>query len=151
MIELPEFITKHRIITKSGCWEWTKGRTVAGYGVVNYNGRSTYVHRIVASIVHKLNLNNPKEHALHKCDNPPCFNPDHLFVGSQRDNTRDYFSKRTTRRVFWSIKNRPSVAIKEARNCSRCGKEFISIRKSNIFCSISCKNHYDYRRRTRNS
>lgn len=73
-----------REITQTGCWEWMGYR--ARYGVIKY-GSVKKVHRVaweifVGPIPNGLNV-------LHKCDNPPCFNPDHLFLGTQADNVRD--------------------------------------------------------------
>jgi len=71
----------------TGCWLWEGAPNKDGYGRV----RSVLAHRLfyerfVGSI--------PSGHVVcHKCDTPPCVNPDHLFVGLQRDNVRDMDSK----------------------------------------------------------
>lgn len=71
----------------SGCWEWTGETNEFGYGRMNVSGKKKVVHRIAyAEFVEEV----PKEMFLcHKCDNPKCFNPFHLFVGNQKDNMED--------------------------------------------------------------
>jgi hypothetical protein len=76
-------IMAKRRITESGCWEYTGALNHAGYGVVQIGrGYGTIlVHRLIAS--------DPVGCVLHTCHNPACFNPEHLYVGTQTDNTRD--------------------------------------------------------------
>lgn len=77
-------------ITSSGCWEWQGSRTPEGYGRKVAFGRICTTHRLAAlfsgqRVAGKL--------VCHRCDNPPCINPAHLFVGTQRDNITDCVSK----------------------------------------------------------
>ncbi len=65
------------------CWEWTGGRTVTGYGLY----KTFYAHRIMASVMKGGDVGDFV--VCHKCDNPPCCNPHHLFVGTLGDNARD--------------------------------------------------------------
>jgi hypothetical protein len=72
------------------CWEWAAGKTKRGYGRFLYNRKHIYSHRFL--FLYYLNdLRGLK--ILHHCDNPPCCNPDHLFVGTQKDNMDDMISK----------------------------------------------------------
>lgn len=74
------------------CWEWTAA-THNGYGILNRGERSRTIKASRASwIIH----NGPIPDdlwVLHHCDNPPCCNPRHLFLGTHLDNMRDMFSK----------------------------------------------------------
>lgn len=79
---------------KGGCWEWVRGRHNLGYGVVCRGKEALKVHRIVLEVKLGRSLSS-QEYACHKCDNPPCANPDHLFMGSPKDNYDD--SKRKGR------------------------------------------------------
>lgn len=75
----------------SGCWIWTGGRTSGGYGSISVRGKKVYVHRLAWQLFK--GPIPPGMDVLHSCDNPPCFNPEHLFTGDQRDNARDMVAK----------------------------------------------------------
>lgn len=74
-----------------GCWEWTGHRDSYGYGRLNIERSSVLAHRIA------LYLSDPawgaQDQALHRCDNPACVRPDHLFPGTQVDNVKDMVAK----------------------------------------------------------
>lgn len=72
------------------CINWGGAKTAAGYGTFRENGKPMYAHR--ASYADSRGV--PMESLVglvvrHKCDNPSCFNPDHLDIGTQADNLRD--------------------------------------------------------------
>lgn len=78
----------------SGCVEWTGTRSAAGYGQVCVSYMSTSPHRLSYCMAHNLGLGDI--HGLvvmHTCDNPPCLNPWHLRLGSQRQNMADCRAK----------------------------------------------------------
>lgn len=78
----------NRYIDKNECWNWT-GRTYpSGYGVTYLNFKNKGVHRLSAHIFSNFDLNSKKS-ILHKCNNRKCFNPRHLYIGTQADNCRD--------------------------------------------------------------
>lgn len=69
-----------------GCWEW-EGYRKNGYGSMRVAGKNDYAHRISWLI-------NFGEYpgdlcVLHRCDNPGCVRPDHLFLGTRKDNSID--------------------------------------------------------------
>lgn len=71
----------------SGCWIWLGYIGPNGYGELRADGRTRRAHRISYEI-----FNGPIPSGLvvrHRCDNPPCVNPDHLVIGSMKDNTQD--------------------------------------------------------------
>jgi len=74
------------------CWGW-KGRKDCGYGVLQYTHekKSFRAHR-ASYIIHKGEIPEGM-FVCHHCDNPPCTNPDHLFLGSNIDNIMDCVSK----------------------------------------------------------
>lgn len=74
------------------CWEWTGCRNPKGYGAFAIKKKPRRPNRIVLTLALGRNL-LPNELACHTCDNPPCCNPAHLFVGSAAENTHDMISK----------------------------------------------------------
>jgi len=81
------------ILDENKCWEW-KGsinHRKGGYGQLSHNKKTLKAHRISYEIHHSEPLENL--HCLHKCDNPSCVNPLHLFPGTNLDNVRDKVKK----------------------------------------------------------
>lgn len=83
-----------RHVRKSdGCWEWQGNRNNRNYGMSWYHplGKKIPAHRVSWLLAHG---EIPEGMCvLHKCDNRPCVRPDHLFLGTHSDNTRDMNAK----------------------------------------------------------
>jgi hypothetical protein len=77
--------------TLEECWEWVGGTNGYGYGAFKLNKRMEHAHRIAYII--QFGDFDQNLHVLHTCDNPPCVNPNHLFLGTQKDNMLDMISK----------------------------------------------------------
>lgn len=76
-----------RLNKTENCWLWLGAATPTGYGIVTYKGKNYYTHRIMFEATKE-----PIKkfyNVMHKCDNPPCCNPDHLFQGMQYQNAED--------------------------------------------------------------
>lgn len=81
-----------KIESQSGCWEWARWRDKDGYGrTTTPDGVTWCAHRLAyTAFVGEI----PKRKlVLHRCDNPPCCNPAHLFIGTTTDNNRDTVTK----------------------------------------------------------
>lgn len=81
------FYQKIAIIPFHTCWEWIGDKNEKGYG--RFNNKKA--HRLMYEMTYSLFPSNL--HVLHKCDNPSCVNPEHLFLGTHSDNMRDKVSK----------------------------------------------------------
>ena len=75
---------------KQQCVEWQGGRHKYGYGVKWHKGKQQLTHRLAYCEAIGLDITDIKGRCvLHTCDNPPCVNPDHLWLGTRRDNAQD--------------------------------------------------------------
>jgi hypothetical protein len=94
----PEGVAKRfwsRVEKTEGCWLWTGYCEAAGYGTLEISvkgkRRKAYAHRLAYELTY--GAIPAGLFICHHCDNPPCCNPDHLFVGTAGENSRDCVQK----------------------------------------------------------
>lgn len=74
------------------CWEWQRAKIGVGYGQFEIQGRCFRAHRLSYEL-YVAKIERSDLCVLHKCDNPGCVNPNHLFLGTADDNYRDMVAK----------------------------------------------------------
>ncbi|MBI4672793.1 MAG: HNH endonuclease [Chloroflexi bacterium] len=86
-----EFWEKIGAPNERGCREWEKARNRTGYGAVQWDGQMQKAHRVAWQLTYG---GIPEGmFVCHHCDNPPCCEPSHLFLGTPADNMRGYGRK----------------------------------------------------------
>lgn len=85
-----------RVCRSEGCWNWVAWKDSKGYGQMKWRGKMVLSHRIAAFLAGMIGSVqfDGKTCVLHKCDNPACCNPAHLFIGTQQDNISDMNRKK---------------------------------------------------------
>lgn len=80
----------------ASCWPWLNGRSGSGYGVIIWQGRHHYAHRLAWQLTHG---KPPPDHLVvrHLCGNPLCCRPSHLAIGTRQDNADDMVRDRHQR------------------------------------------------------
>jgi hypothetical protein len=110
-----------------GCWVWSGSRSAGGYGQWllektplgngRYSKRRIYAHRLSWEL-HRGAIPDGLR-VLHECDNPPCVNPEHLFLGTMADNTHDMLAKgresRGEDRPLAKLTERDVIAIRQSK------------------------------------
>jgi len=88
-----------KVIRQDGCWDWNGRVGGNNYGLLRLNSKSIIASRF-SYLLHKGPI--PAGYFVcHTCDNPPCTNPEHLFLGSPKENVRDMLDKG---RQTWQMK-----------------------------------------------
>ena len=89
---------RHYTVIEKGCWEYAGGLNHDGYGVIHTSSpemeprhRSLKAHRVSYAYHNKIDPNEML--VCHRCDNPSCINPAHLFLGTNKENTQDMIKK----------------------------------------------------------
>lgn len=87
---LQGFLVKRVLLTDTGCWEWQGVMHHSGYGCFKDKGKFAYTHRASYEAFHGP-INGL--YVCHRCDNPKCCFPGHLFLGTHQENMDDMKAK----------------------------------------------------------
>lgn len=118
------FWDNYEPIPECGCWIWTRSTCSKGYGQVWYDGKLIRAYRLSWIL-----SNGPIPNGmcvLHRCDTPLCINPQHLFLGTRKDNILDMCKKKRNVNLFGVQHGMAKLTEQQVR----------AIRKSNE--SLSC-------------
>lgn len=91
------------------CWEWKGASSRRGYGKIKVKGESLIASRVAWEIANNAKLGDL--FALHKCDNPKCCNPAHIFAGTNQDNMDDMRRKGRVRNFSASGAKNPRAKL----------------------------------------
>ena len=100
----------------SGCWLWTGACAADGYpritigSLTDKSKKSVRVNRFVCQAFHGL---PDGMHALHKCDNVICINPDHIYPGTAQQNTKDCIDRRRRTQIKLGSENSQAILNEE--------------------------------------
>lgn len=132
---------------KDECWEWLSVTSHDGYGRLWFRGRFSGAHRF-SWMIHNETI-PAGLYVLHKCDNPICVNPNHLFLGTNTDNMRDRVSKIGWQRTFVKLSAEQVTAIRhryetEETSSRKLGKEY-GVSKTQILRIVNGISRYHVR------
>lgn len=97
------------------CWIWVAGKFRNGRGAFIIKGKTQYAYRVAWELTYGFIPSGLE--VCHKCDNPHCVNPDHLFLGTHQDNMNDMVSKKRSRSGEFSPKAKLTwIQVEEIRN-----------------------------------
>lgn len=137
------FQTKFCPEPNTGCWLWTASTLKPyGYGRIGLGGREAgteLAHRVAWLLAYG---ELPMLHVCHKCDTPPCVNPDHLFLGTDADNLEDMRRKGRGKlppvlRGVDHVNSIPLTSVLEIKRLRALGKSYSEIQREVGGC---CKN-----------
>ena len=130
------FWAKVEVLGPEECWPWTGQKDRQGYGVTSWNRKNNKAHRLAYQLHYGVTLRRVPHTGkvgdavlvLHRCDNPSCCNPEHLWLGSFLDNNRDCISKgrhKTGRGETHNSRTHPECVARGERHGSRTHPESV--------------------------
>lgn len=145
-MSIPGDIRFFRRVSKAeGCWQWLGPKNNRGYGTFKHGRLKTYLaHRFSWEVAHGQPIPRGM-YVCHSCDNRSCVNPEHLWLGTQRDNIRDASGKGRLRGMRQSKCLRGHVleganllhGTNGGRHCRTCANALTFIRRKLRKCALA--------------
>lgn len=121
------FEEKYIVDEKTGCWLWQAGKDRFGYGKLKKGGKTLKSHRVAYELYKGPIPNGEGYHGTcvcHTCDNPSCCNPDHLFLGTPKDNAADMAAKGRSHHPIGTKNKNAVLTDKEVKVIKKILKRF---------------------------
>lgn len=83
---------KKILVDTNGCWRWQGFKGKTGYAQIPYRGQALNGHRTMYRVHYGVNLET-EQYVLHRCDVRDCVNPEHMWIGTAKDNNNDCADK----------------------------------------------------------
>ena len=115
---------------ETGCLVWNKVRDKDGYGITSISGTKLPAHRAVMSFLTDVT----GKYVLHKCDNSGCINPEHLYLGNQKDNIADQITNGTNSGVNKITAKLSASQVREIRASTLAPKELALVYNVSYHC-----------------
>ena len=125
-------------ISENGCWEYGGVTTKWGYGAICSDGKTFSAHRFMFE--NKFSAIPEGLWVLHKCDNPGCVNPEHLFLGTTQQNTKDRNAK--NRQARGVSHGRAKMSEEDVLSMRSQHKNGVPVKELAVKYSISLGNAY---------
>ena len=109
------FWSRIKVLTAKDCWEWQGYLSPKGYGKIFIErGKSMMLVHRFSYILHHGSIPD-NLFVLHRCDNPRCVNPNHLWLGTKNDNNQDCIAKGRRNNVGSKGESHPNVSLTDAQ------------------------------------
>lgn len=128
-----------KVSKTEGCWFWDGAKDLDGYGFIKRkDGAQIRAHRFIFEHIHNTVLTS-KDYICHKCDNPSCVRPDHLFLGNAFINSQDMIKKGRKAKTggnpkkFKKFSDAQIKKIRESKNGANYWAQKYNVSKSIIY------------------
>lgn len=128
------FLRINTIIDKNtNCWLYQGSQNRKGHCQIQYNNKAEYIHRLSAMLHFNYDLNDGENQINHKCENSNCWNPDHIYIGTQFQNMKDLKNSDKLKKDYCQRGHRIlGIRLDGRKFCVECKNESQRIRRSKI-------------------